>query len=368
MVGAKLAELYVELRAKGGNVDAVLADTQKQLKLTDNIMSEMAVKGPALLAAKVKLASKEQAANFQVLATAHGNFGATLLTLRERTEAFTRAATYGFAGVSAGISALVAAASPEAFQTFTGSIRLLGASVGQIFVPSMIEISALLQKTAFWFHGLDEGTKKNIASWALWGVGALGAVAVAGTLLRVLASLTIGYTASSLAAGSAALANHGLAGSFNTVTMAAGRALAAIGLLRTIGAVAVGVAVGERMQAADVGGTEAARLSPSERARAPFEAAGRFFGFGGRQQRVREGTDRIVPGAGSGMLTDFNFQSQFTDIEGQWRRLQTEFAGKSPLEAQIEQYHREMLNIIQDGAMQVRVTNPREIGGGGGLR
>jgi hypothetical protein len=87
-------------------------------------------------------------------------------------------ATTAFALGTGGILAMTRAASPEAFNTLTGSIQLLAGQIGISFMPQIIQVSGALQQAADWVRHLDSGTKASIATWVAWGVAGTGAAMI----------------------------------------------------------------------------------------------------------------------------------------------------------------------------------------------
>lgn len=125
--------------------------------------------------------------------------------LKETWDGITRIGTAA-AVAQAGILGLVAAASPDAFGTFTKSLQILSGEIGLAFIPGVVKVSGLLQDAARWFRGLDRETKQNIATWATWGVGITVAgfalVKIGGMLATVVSGLAkVGLALTSLGVG-----------------------------------------------------------------------------------------------------------------------------------------------------------------------
>lgn len=72
----------------------------------------------------------------------------------------------GTAGVALGGAAIGAAgsASPLAADTLDKSFKLFSATVGQTFIPLIMDLSYTLQDAARWWKGLDQTVKANIAN------------------------------------------------------------------------------------------------------------------------------------------------------------------------------------------------------------
>jgi hypothetical protein len=79
----------------------------------------------------------------------------------------------------AGITGLVAAASPELFSTWGRSWEYLAATIGQAFLPAITEASRRVQGMAGWIRSVDSGTKQ----WAGDIIFTGGALAGTGFLL-----------------------------------------------------------------------------------------------------------------------------------------------------------------------------------------
>lgn len=98
-----------------------------------------------------------------------------------------------FLGISAAGQGLMQAASPDTWDTFTGSIKLLAATIGGTLIPFFLQLSAGIQELAMTVYGASDGHKKalgTILAWALGITGALAAVvavtAMLGTILSPL--------------------------------------------------------------------------------------------------------------------------------------------------------------------------------------
>lgn len=87
-----------------------------------------------------------------------------------------------FTPAQQGMLNFAAAASPQAFNTFQGSMRILAATIGKEFVPYVIEASRWIQRTANYIRDMDPETKKQIVSWAATAVAVMGAVKAFGML------------------------------------------------------------------------------------------------------------------------------------------------------------------------------------------
>jgi hypothetical protein len=196
VITGQLATLYVDLIARD-KVAPALAEQQGRIK---NLRDELAKVGTAGWdqQAKAYFNTQRQVADAQrQLARAFdvATLGAFAVNMRELVEKFgqlRQGIDYlgsGFPAVREQLVGFVAAASPDAFATFTVSLRYLSASIGQTLLPALVEVSALIQRGARWFQSLDEGTKKLISSTALWVLGLTGLFWALSRIVSVGASL-----------------------------------------------------------------------------------------------------------------------------------------------------------------------------------
>jgi hypothetical protein len=163
----------------------------------------------------VRMNQQMQALNKQMhwqdLIAQHGKLGAGMVLFREKVEEATPAlrqfgavAGATFAAGSAQILALTAAASPDAINTFTGSIKLLSGEVGTIFLPYMVQASKFVQDLRYEFRSLSPETRDNIAKFIVMGTAAAGAAAALTGL--ALAIIKVGTALTTLAAHPVVLA------------------------------------------------------------------------------------------------------------------------------------------------------------------
>lgn len=73
------------------------------------------------------------------------------------------------------IHSFVGAANPLAMNTFSASVELLKARIGQSFTPYILQASKAVQDLGRWIKDLDPETKKQIANWVMYGTAAAGA-------------------------------------------------------------------------------------------------------------------------------------------------------------------------------------------------
>lgn len=120
----------------------------------------------ALAKAFVELSLKGGSALLSNVNEIKGKLSASFLTLNN-----------AFEPAQSAILGLVQAASPQAFNTFLGSMRLLAASIGNAFIPLVIDASKWIQKLAGYIREMDPETKKLITTWTGYAVAVVGAVA-----------------------------------------------------------------------------------------------------------------------------------------------------------------------------------------------
>lgn len=119
----------------------------------------------------------------------------------------TQFSAWGFAAATASITGWVQAASPAHWATLSGSIQLVSASIGTMFLPYVEQAIDYVQDLYYWFKELDPETKKSIASWTMWGVAGMAALVFVPRLLGMLSPLLAVYRVlnGTLALGTTAL-------------------------------------------------------------------------------------------------------------------------------------------------------------------
>jgi hypothetical protein len=125
---------------------------------------------------------------------------------------------------------LAAAASPVAINTFTGSLQILAASIGQAFVPMLMKTSFLIQDLADWFQNLSKEQAEHITRWGMIIAGASAATLIFTKLAPVLSLLLSGVKL--------------LTGAMSLLGVATGGMLIPLGLIAGI-LLAIGGAVDE---------------------------------------------------------------------------------------------------------------------------
>lgn len=88
------------------------------------------------------------------------------------------------------IHSFVGAANPLAMNTFSASVEILKARIGQSFTPYVLQASKAVQDLANWIKNLDPETKKSIANWVMYGTAAAGAFYALTKVLDVMKMLT----------------------------------------------------------------------------------------------------------------------------------------------------------------------------------
>jgi len=198
-VAYKLMEAFVELTARGqARVLGALSTIQSRVDAFNERNKQLGALTAYAEQRGLKLAAEDAEKLVNVLGRGGGSAAldrwidaqkASRRFSGELTESFknfTLAATAGFAGATAAAVGFTAAASPAHMQTLTGSVQLLSASLGQVFLPVIEDVIDFLQDLAFWFHDLDPSTKETIATWVKWGAILLGVVVAGKAVATVL--------------------------------------------------------------------------------------------------------------------------------------------------------------------------------------
>jgi len=213
---SKLGELFVELSARGlENVQSALDKTAAGLKKgsvttkasTKDTEAQIDSLAKAIGSLNAKNEKMKLVDEFLRAQSAVGQLGLKVDGLKDKFAALGSFLPLTFGAATASITGMVSAASPEAFLTFTNSIRYLSATIGMQFIPYVAQASQWLQDTARWVAGLDQGTKDSIVSWTMYGVAALG---VAMILPRVISLLGVLRSALAVADTAAVLAGSAL--------------------------------------------------------------------------------------------------------------------------------------------------------------
>lgn len=155
---------------------------KQKAKLMASPQGRQALKDEANL--QRELARNQGAQAWEKMVAEQGKFGAGLSVAERKLGELQRK----FSGVgqsagnlwmmgTAGITGLVAAADPfSTFPTLQESVKGLAIELGQGFLPIVDSVSQKIQGLTHWFAGLDESTKKNIATYATYAVAGAGVV------------------------------------------------------------------------------------------------------------------------------------------------------------------------------------------------
>lgn len=115
-----------------------------------------------------------------------------LNTMRNKLQGWVGPLADNFQSAQSAVLGFVGAASPQAMNTFTGSVRLVSAVIGTALVPHIIEASRWIQKMAQYIRDMSPETKQQIADWIKWGVVVMGAV-YAFTKLNSIISMVVAH-------------------------------------------------------------------------------------------------------------------------------------------------------------------------------
>jgi hypothetical protein len=103
-------------------------------------------------------------------------------------EKFQRALSTPFIGASTGVMAAVGAASPDALATLTGSFKLLGAVIGQMLLPGLLQFAVNVQSVYQWVGSWGDGTKMMVGKLVWTGLALTGIVLAVSKVVSVLKS------------------------------------------------------------------------------------------------------------------------------------------------------------------------------------
>lgn len=249
------------------------------------------------------------------------------------------------------IAGLGAAASPQIWDTLTGSIRILAASIGRGLLPTLIDLSRWVQNIATWFRNLSEPTQVLIGRVIFWGTALATTITTFGlfshavylaivgirnlaTTLGLIGAAQVGGTAAGSAAGGAAAGGAAAGGSAITMASMAAAAYAAIDSIPGLWRIAtaddaylqasidpsLGASIG-RWLATNLFG---AQLHPSAIAPVPLT-----------DQEQQENP----------LLSNFRFQPRLGGIEDVWRNVQMASLGQTPQEQLMLRLHLEAMEV-----------------------
>lgn len=186
MAGGKLAELYVDLVAHD-KLGPAIQQAKDMIGRTQAELAQISTAGGQARLKEFVDSQKKAAASHKELSRAidigiNGRFN---VFMKDMGQAINKAgeALSGFGmgplgNVIVGLGAMNAMqqASPDIWNTFTGSINYAAAGLGTALMPMLIELSRWLQGVARWFLDLDDGTKAMIGGFAKWAaiIGTVG--------------------------------------------------------------------------------------------------------------------------------------------------------------------------------------------------
>lgn len=129
--------------------------------------------------------------NWRRMVAEQGVVGASLQKVQDKLGGISQlTSTLSLAGAAGGALSLfgaVGSASPETLNTLTGSFRLLGAEIGTVFLPAVLDVARWVQQMAARFRELSPETKELIGQWGKW---AIVASTVAGGFLIISSAVT----------------------------------------------------------------------------------------------------------------------------------------------------------------------------------
>lgn len=187
------------LKMPFGEILSDLADAEKRLEQFGDSLETLKLFANETRRA-AELERKFDAANrrfaFFMRTVREGKFAATLgegvdklNKLRGSVEQVATRAAVAFATATTSIMAFTAQASPDAINTFTGSLQLVSMQIGQGFIPYIKEASRWIQDVYKWFGSLSQEQKENAARWVLWGVAAAGIIMILPKVITLVGGL-----------------------------------------------------------------------------------------------------------------------------------------------------------------------------------
>lgn len=241
-----LASAYVDLRMKGdGAVKKALEDIKKRTDIMERAMqgNKLATYFKMAAEQQQKLAAAQGRLRWAEMVIQQGKLGAALTMtaekfgkMKELAEKFqssmsgmTNLASSVFAMGQKAIMDFGGAASPDAINTFTGSMRLLSMEIGRAFIPYLVRASYYIQQARQWVRGLSQEQKDNIARWVATGTAIAGAVLIIPKLVAAFSMLAA--AAQSAFVAMAFLAANPFAAALLAIAAAALATAAAIGLI-----------------------------------------------------------------------------------------------------------------------------------------
>lgn len=317
------ADPFHALRAAGGKA-APVADMMRKLSANTQAASAMiAGMSAASAAAGLNPVAKEQAKKAAELQAK---------TLRESLGKL----TLGAGAAAAAGTGFVAAASPAAYQTLTGSLKLAAGEIGLLLIPAVVEVSRFFQGLAKTLRAINDATGGLIGQFLK-----VAAVPTALVLLGAAVFSAVKWVYTMAGAASAASMSLGLlarGGGAHWMAAGMGGAPGAVGSFSRLGAgIGGGVAIGSALLGSAVGGAAGSAISNIGGMAGTGAMIGAGFGpwgaaIGGLSGAIVgaivTGFQRVSPPAAS-----FNFQNQTSNIEDMHDIIQRE-ALRDPMQQQ----------------------------------
>lgn len=198
MADLALAKVFVDLELRGKLKDYLASQragiSDFQQKLRDGTYMSYAQTAKKINAVNKTIAKD---AHWQDLVVQHGKFFAGLAAtneqlgvMKDKFSGIGIAAGVTFAAGTAAILAFTGAASPDAVNTFTGSLMLLSAEIGMDLIPYLREAAYWLQDVRAWYRELTPATKEWIAALIIGGTVAAGLTVIIFGMTAAVVSLT----------------------------------------------------------------------------------------------------------------------------------------------------------------------------------
>lgn len=288
-----------------------------------------------------------------------GRFAGNLHEIGKRLEPLRMLAGMSLLGGGFGLAGLASAASPQIWDTLTGSVKLLASEIGRGLLPNVVELIRWIQSLTVWYRSLDESTKRFVGGTIFWTTVIGGAATAIGLMTHAIYLASLGLHRLAVAAGMASAA-QGAAGTTAMGTVAATATATSVG---TTGATvpqlfAIAAALksvvdfgGLIYDAATMEGgmTEAVWTNQSMLVR-----LGRWIGEGLGATRPPQFIDPVSaagytkeggPGGDNPLLSNFRFQPRMGGIEDAWRNVQMASLGLSPIEQRLLRNHLEAMQV-----------------------
>jgi len=179
----------VDQTSERAAVTKQIAYSKAQLDLTNSM------EGKELSRARIQRdridKQRMEVENWRRMVAEQGVVGASLQKVQDKLGGISQlTSTLSLAGAAGGALSLfgaVGSASPETLNTLTGSFRLLGAEIGTVFLPAVLDVARWVQQMSQRFRELSPETKALIGQWGKW---AIVASTVAGGFLIISSAVT----------------------------------------------------------------------------------------------------------------------------------------------------------------------------------